>query len=162
MPVTPLEDTYGATLEDVKALLPHLELGSEASPEGAESQPSETDVVRFLRWAASWVRQRAGVIVEEDPDNPGEESPAWAMARSVTVLGGAAWTEAGGFPERADLSESTYAGMLWSQFKDGLDELLESLGLGTSSSGGAATAVPSGLPAAAFPARPIFRRDQGF
>lgn len=160
MAISPLENTYGATIDDVKALLPHLALGSEASDLGAESQPSEPDVDRFLNWAASWVRQRAGAIPNEDPELAGQENPTWAMARSVTILGAAAWTEAGGFPERADLSESTYAGMLWSQFKDGLDELLESLGLGTGSGGGAT--APVGLPAAAFPARPLFRRDQGF
>jgi hypothetical protein len=147
-----MAETFGATVDDVKAYLPHLELGEEVSEEGAERQPSEADVERFLERAGAWVAQRTGAIDPETHEN------AYAMAATLTVIGAASWTDAAAFPERAQVSDTSYAGTLWAQFLKGLDELLESLGIGTEG-GASGAAGPKDLPDAYFPP-PIFVRNR--
>lgn len=157
--------TFGATLEDVKSLLPHLRIGEPATDEGptglevGEAQPSEADVMRFLGQIGNRVRQRVGDIPPESPTKPGEDNPAYLAAQELVVLGAASRTEAAAFPERAEVADSSYAWVLWTQFKEGLDELLESLGVGTGGGSGSADTDPDRLgPLYSFPEDPIFRR----
>lgn len=155
-------ETYGTTVDEVLSLLPHLDLtegDTEVDEIGGEGRLTIVDVQRFINLMGAWVRQRIGPLPVEDPDNAGAENPAYAAARTVTVYGAAVWAESGSFPERADTSDTTYAGLLYKFFTESLNELLESLGIGTGS--GEATSPIVGKPAAVFPA-PIFVRDQGF
>lgn len=153
------ENLYGATPEDVMSHLPHLELApedDEASDIGGETRLSQTDLHRFLDTTARWVRARIGSLdnLEEDAQERAE-----GMARTVVVLGAATWAEAGAFPERADIADTTYAGFLYKAYREALDELLESLGIGTDQGGGAAPAPDK--PLAAFPV-PLLTRDRSF
>lgn len=152
------ETTYGATIDEVKSHLPHLELEREASEIGGEGRLSETDVNRFIESMGRWVRARIGSLEGLDAD---KIEAAEGLARTAVVLGAATWAEAGAFPERADIATTTYAGFLYKAYTDALNELLESLGIGTESGGGdTAPGVPD-KPAAAFPP-PLFRRDTAY
>lgn len=136
-----------ATADDVKAALPHLELGLEADDEGAERQPSETDVERFLEEGEGRVLSAIGGIpAESDRDTR-------AAAKGLVVLYAASRTERAAYPERG----SSYSDYLYDLFQDGLVELKDALGVGEEGEGAgparAATAAYS------FPERPLFRRD---
>jgi hypothetical protein len=109
---------FGASIEGVRALLPHKTIGP-------TSRPTEAAVETYLEGGAGWVSARIGpgntaLLVADDPRTE------WA--RSLVELYAGAFVEDAAFPERAAPGDTSYGGVLWERFLRGLDELLEALG----------------------------------
>lgn len=135
---------FGASVDGVRALLPHRTLGP-------TSKPSEAQVETFLDGGSGWVRARIGATRAGELDAASEDDPLRDWARSLVELYAGAFTEDASFPERAAPGETTYGGVLWERFLRGLDELLEAMGLpvepGAGEPGAAVGAVLTNFPA---------------
>lgn len=139
---------FGASVEGVRALLPQLTISE-------TSEPSESDVERYIKAAAGHVSVRIGAPIPADVD-----SDEYAWAQGLVELGAAAYTQSAGFPERAAQAGDSYGEILWNRFLEGIDEFLEARGESTGSGDGVGRASPD-LPTASFPPA-LFHRDQGF
>lgn len=134
---------YGATIDGVKAHLPHRRIED-------NTRPSTDDVQRYLETTTRWVTMRVGVLAEG--------TPGFDHARGAAEIGAAAMAEDASFPERSGRAASSYGEVLWARFQEAIDELLESLGL--TGEGGGGPAVAGERPAFNFP-DPAWRRSVG-
>ncbi len=145
----PAEPDYGASVNDVRELLPHVTL----SP---DSHPSELDVAGYLSRIAGRVAVRLGSPAGwyRDADS------VTGAARDVIALGAAAYAEDARHPERsASVGTSRYGAVLWERFQSALDELAAAA-LTPPASSGPDVPAPGGSgldpqPAYSFPA-PLF------
>lgn len=114
MPV-PYDDNdlgYGATVREVKALLPHRRWT-------VGSKPDENDVSEFIASVAASLN----VTVDPAPADPGIADRLRRLARRAVVLGAAAHAEAAGNPERARPNEtSSYAEWLLERYQEAVDK----------------------------------------
>lgn len=142
-PVAP----YAATLDGVQAHLPRTRIGP-------DTHPSEANVLAYLAQLSASVRVRLGDITAR-----ADAGEVIAAARAVVEVGAASMAEAAAFPERADNADTSYAGTLWSQHRQMLDDLVTFIldvdGDGTPDGG----RTPSA--AGHFP-DPLIVRDIGF
>lgn len=149
--------TFGATVDGVRALLPHRRID-------ATSKPSEADVAVHIGIAGNWLAGRIRgldltTVIGEEP--PGTPLTLADQARSLVELGAASLAEDASFPERAAKTDSSYGTVLWDKFLAGIDELLEAAGVAPDGDGGPAPGVEIDSPAYYFP-EPMFRRAQRF
>lgn len=116
---------YAATVDDVRALLPHRAITDAREPKPAT-------VERYLDGIAARVAARLetslAILRGIAPTNAtagARLTELEAGARFATALGGAAVTEDSGFPERANLeaTDTSYGAVLWARFLEYLDEL---------------------------------------
>lgn len=104
---------YGASVEGVRALLPHRGISE-------TTKPSDQQVERFLEAASRWVTARAGAL---DP-----ASALYAHARTATELRAAAMAEDAAYPERSGRAGSGYGEVLWARANEALEEIVEVIG----------------------------------
>lgn len=132
---------FGATVADVKALLPHRRW----TP---DSKPTVDDVERFLVSHASVLNVR----LDPPPADPDKAARLTRLARRAIVLGAAAQADAAAGPERArPNSPSSYAEWLQARYSEAVDAaeayFVELTGEGDIPAGG----DPDADPAWAFP-----------
>lgn len=142
---------YGATVEQVRGLLPHRLIS-------ATSRPTAAQVAAFLSITSAWIAARLGDTTALAAD---VEAALVANATGLAVLGAAALTEAAGAPERTGMADGGYAGWLWDRYKEGIDEELEALGKATDAGPGDIPAPVGDRPATIAP-DPLFYRDTRF
>lgn len=105
------DDAYGASLDEVKALLPHRR-------NWLDARPTEDDVLTFLTLMGGHVGAAVGDIPVLPADVAGRLS---TLARRAVVLAVAAQTEAAGTPERANPNDaSSYANWLQARADEAL------------------------------------------
>lgn len=126
---TPVEP-FDATVAGVQALLPHATL-YDALPTGRRGVTT-ANVTAWLTELSNrvdlrlsgWRRLRATATAEEEAaGHPAPLARLTAYARDLVHNGAASYAEAARFPERADTTDTAYAGVLWARFTSGLDEL---------------------------------------
>lgn len=140
---------YGATLDGVRAHLPHARFGP-------DTRPSEDNVEHFLARIGAQVRARTG-----DLSAHADTEALTDLARTAVELGAASLAESAAFPERADQASTSYAAVLWEQYREALADLLLALGIDVTEpapGGGGGTA---GTAAGVFP-EPLVTRAIGF
>lgn len=102
---------YGATVDDVKALLPNRRWT-------AGTKPDIGDVSRFLQSAGSVLN----VSTTPPPADPAKAARLTRLARRAVVLGAAAQAEAAGAPERANPNDaSSYASWLQARYLEAVE-----------------------------------------
>jgi hypothetical protein len=136
---------YAATIEGVRALLPHRAIGP-------GSKPSEGQVNRFLEAGSRWVTARAGVLTAG--------TPAYNHARTIVELRAAAMAEDAAFPERSGRAGSGYGEVLWERANEALEELLEVIFDPGDPDAGGVEGPLADTPAFSFP-EPAWRRSVG-
>lgn len=110
VPATP---DYGASVNDVRELLPHATIS-------ADSVPSEDDVAGYLTRIAGRVAVRLGTPARWWRSVESVE----LAARDLIALGAAAYAEDARFPERSSsVGTARYGAVLWERFTAALDEL---------------------------------------
>lgn len=152
MPAEDPVDPFGATIQDVRNLLPLRTI----SP---VSKPNDQAVHDLLVTTSDWVASRIGELAA--PLDPDVIVAVQGAAKGVAAMGAAALTENATFPERAGVAGSSYGDWLWIQYLRGIDELLETLQKPTEDTGGPGEAPAGDVPAFATP-DPLFSRDVGF
>lgn len=139
-----MADLFGATVDDVRALLPHRTID-------VHTRPSLEAVGRFLTGSSARVAARIGT--------PGTVTATLeAAARNVVAHMAAAMAEDAAFPERAAVADTDYGNVLWTRATLLLGELLTAAGVDPTEPGGGLTATGA---AASFPA-PLWARSVGF
>lgn len=144
---------YGATVDDVRLLLPHRTIDT-------TSAPSVAAVTGYLRDVAARVATRLGTV------------DAWAVdadtvvtaARGLVALGAAAYADDASYPERAStVGSSRYGAVLWERFTTGLAELEDDVAGDPGAGGGTVSpmAARTNLPAIRT-APPLFTRALGY
>lgn len=130
---------YGATVDGVRALLPHLE------PLTAATVPTvgqvQEHVDRMSEVVAARVGEALATVVDAD-----QLVALTGLARAAVELGAAAWTEDARYPERAAMADTSYGQVLWSRYREVLEALLIALGVDVNAPGG-----PTGVPVYNFP-----------
>lgn len=148
-PADPVEP-YGATVDDIRALLPSL-------PITPTSKPNEDAARTFLVMTSSRVAARIGDLahypgVEVDKVNAG--------LAGIAAMGAAGLTENSAHTERAGKGSSAYGDWLWTEFLKAIDEMLEALQKPTAEGGGVVE-LAGARPAYSLP-DPTFWRDTAF
>jgi hypothetical protein len=141
------DNVYGANMAGVRAHVPLLELEN-------NTRPSLEQVQGFIDRMTGVVTARVGDITGR------ADFPALAeLARLAVELAAASLAEAATFPERANTSDASYSDVLWTRYRETLDDLLAALDIdedeGPGAGGGAGGAVAS------FP-EALYTRDIGF
>ncbi|MGL3805850.1 hypothetical protein ACSYDW_07095 [Paeniglutamicibacter sp. R2-26] len=124
--------TWGASVEEVLALAPHVLLATPpagGSGTWVDSQAGKTTTAQVERWiqdVAAMVdlrlRKRSKLT---DPDLVGRVERG---AKSLTVVGAAATMVSAVYPTKAGVnSQSSYSAELWARFNSEIDALTEAL-----------------------------------
>lgn len=149
------EALYGATVDDVRALLPHRRIDH-------TSKPSAEQVEGFLAFTASEVATRVTLLTLAGASTT-VIAAAELMGKGLTALGAAAMAEDAGHPEQTGRGASSYGGVLWERYTGRLDGLADLLDIDEDAGGGGGDG-PGGVaaaPAYSFP-DPTFRSTTRF
>lgn len=147
------EELYGATVEDVRALLPHRRID-------ATTRPSAEQVEGFLAFTTAEVGARIDVLTIAGA-SPAVIARAEGAARGYVAMGAAAMAEDAGHPEQAGRGASSYGGVLWERYTERLEGIVGFLDLDEGDAGGPGVGSSSDLPAHSFP-EPRMRATTGF
>lgn len=147
------EELYGATVEDVRALLPHRRID-------ATTRPSAEQVEGFLAFTTAEVGARIDVLVAAGA-SAGVIARAEGVARGLVAMGAASMAEDAGHPEQTGRGASSYGQVLWDRYTARLEGIVEFLDLDVADDGGPGLGSSSDLPASSFP-EPRMRATTGF
>lgn len=129
MPETPAPP-FGATLDGVKALIPHAAVVETLGP-----GDRGVTAAQARAWVASlssavdlrltgWNLLRAAPTAEETAaGQPAPQARLKAAAADLVHQGAASYLEAARFPERARPADTSYAEVLWRRYTEGLEAL---------------------------------------
>lgn len=123
-------EPYDATVEGVRALLPHATI-PDSLPAGGRGVTTSHVAAWLAELSgrvdlrlAGWRRLRVARTEQEESDNhPSPSERFTAAARDLVHNGAASYTEAARYPERAGVTDTSYAAVLWNRYTSGLDDL---------------------------------------
>lgn len=150
---TPVPAVYGvfdATVDSVYDLVPEADRVTDANNSTLPTPITEDTVARWLVAVSDAVAAGIGDWRGFTGDNL---EAVKAAGRAVVANGAASYLEAARYPTRAGLDDSTYAGVLWTRYTQGVTALAESVAasVATGDTGGGADSVQSGPFGAGFP-----------
>lgn len=129
MPASDPVPPFGATVAGVEALLPDATI-YDVLPAGRKGVTKAQTAAwldelsgRVAIRLGGWARLRATVLDGEPVDAATPYTQLVDAARTVVHNGAASYVEAARFPERAAAADTSYAGVLWARFTDGLADL---------------------------------------
>lgn len=157
----PPVEPFDATVAGVRNLLPHADI-VDTLPTGRRGVTTGMVAAWLAELSgkvdlrlSGWRRLRAQQTIEEAA--AGHDAPLarfMGAARDIVHNGAGSYTEAARFPERATSEESSYSGVLWQRYQDGLAELAAWLEEELTTPGGEVEPGPdvaSASPAYSFP-----------